>query len=82
MFSTPRPQFITAPPSLPSSIEMKKLATKGLRPTGQRPGHAIGFFEQGILIGLGSAAVIVLPVVGWGVYWVGRKVWVLARGLR
>ncbi|CZR61845.1 uncharacterized protein PAC_11742 [Phialocephala subalpina] len=82
MFSTPRPQFITAPPSLPSSIEMKKAATKELKPTGQRPGHAIGFFEQGILIGLGSAAVVVLPALGYGAWWVGRKGWVVLRGLR
>ncbi|KAE9381054.1 aldehyde dehydrogenase-like protein PutA [Stipitochalara longipes BDJ] len=68
MFSTPQPQFINAPTSLPPASKLMKLALKQLKPTGQRPGHAIGFFEQGILLGLGSTALVVLPLVGWGVF--------------
>jgi hypothetical protein len=45
-----------------------ELALRQLKPTGQRPGHAIGFFEQGILLGLGSTALVVLPLLGWGLF--------------
>ncbi|KUJ07454.1 uncharacterized protein LY89DRAFT_766029 [Mollisia scopiformis] len=82
MLSAPRPQFVAISAEMPDSLEMKKLAAKELKPTGQKPGHAVGFFEQGILIGLGSAAVVVLPAVGWGVYWVGRRGLGFVRGLR
>jgi hypothetical protein len=68
MFSTPRPQFITPPTPLPAPSKLKELALKPLKPTSQRPGHAIGFFEQGILLGLGSTALVVLPLVGWSLF--------------
>lgn len=61
---------------------MKKSALKELKPTGQKPGHAIGFFEQGILIGLGGVAAVVLPVLGWGLVVGGRRVWGVLNGLR
>ncbi len=53
---------------LPPASKLKGLALKPLRPTGQRPGHAIGFFEQGILLGLGSTAIVVLPFLGWSLF--------------
>ncbi|PMD19586.1 hypothetical protein NA56DRAFT_680077 [Hyaloscypha hepaticicola] len=65
MLSTPRPQFITPPTPLPTASKLKELALKPLKPTGQRPGHAIGFFEPGILLGLGSTAIVVLPFLVW-----------------
>jgi hypothetical protein len=68
ILSTPRPQFIVPPAPLPPSSQLKELALKTLKPTGQRPGHAIGFFEQGILLGLGSTALVVLPLFGWGLF--------------
>lgn len=48
---------------------------KRLVPTGQRPGHAMGFFEQGILIGLGSTAIVVLPLLGWSLFTVAKHGW-------
>jgi hypothetical protein len=87
MFTVPRPAYITPPPSskalttlLTSSSTAKSSATaaeleteaaKELKPTGQKPGHHIGFFEQGILTGLVfifvPAAVGTLVAVGFGV---------------
>jgi hypothetical protein len=75
MFSSPRPQFATSPEPLPPSSKLKELALKELKPTGQPVGHAIGFFEQGILIGLASTAVIVLPVLSWGLYTACKHSW-------
>lgn len=71
MFSVVRPQLIS-PLSVehglirdvlqkPHSMtlnEIRALAIKPLPPTGQKPGHAIGFFEQGIITG---GLTIVLP---------------------
>jgi hypothetical protein len=68
MFSTPRPQFITPQSPLPAASKLKELALEPLKPTGQRPGHAVGFFEQGVLIGLGSTAIVVLPFLGWSLF--------------
>lgn len=68
MFSTPRPQFITPPATLPAPSKLMEIALKQLKPTRQRPGHAIGFFEQGILLGLTSTALVVLPLLGWGAF--------------
>jgi len=68
MFSVPRPQFTNPASPLPSPHKLMELALKQLKPTGQRPGHAIGFFEQGILLGLGSTTLVVLPLLGWGVF--------------
>ena len=68
MFSTPQPQFIVPSTPLPPSSKLMELSLRQLKPTGQRPGHAIGFFEQGILLGLGSTALVVLPLLGWGLF--------------
>jgi hypothetical protein len=70
MFSVPRPEIVV-PVEFPSGM-------KDLKPTGQKKGHAVGFFEQGIFIGLGLTASIVLPVVGWGVWRLGKEGWKLA----
>lgn len=48
-------------------------AGRPLRPTGQGPGTAIGFFEQGIMVG---AVFIVLPVIsliGYGSWYAIRS---------
>ena len=75
MFSTPRPQFVTPSNILPASTKLKDVALEKLRPTGQRPGHAVGFFEQGIFIGLGLTAAIVLPILTWGIFAAGKQGW-------
>jgi hypothetical protein len=85
MFSIPRPSYINPQVSskpldalLTSSgttskeqEELEKEAMQELRPTGQKPGHHVGFFEQGILTGLlvvfVPAAVGTLVAVGFGV---------------
>lgn len=85
MLSRPRPEYIqeTENPVL-ALQELKELdraaldrlqaeAARPLRPTGQGPGTAIGFFEQGILVG---AVFIVLPVislVGYGSWYTIRS---------
>jgi hypothetical protein len=65
----PRPEFVSQV-GFPGEV-------KELKPTGQKKGHAVGFFEQGILIGLGITASVVLPIVGWGVWRLGREGWKL-----
>ncbi|KAI9713025.1 MAG: hypothetical protein M1820_001010 [Bogoriella megaspora] len=59
--------------------QLRKLATVALPPTGQGKGFSIGFFEQGILIGLGGAAAVVLPVIGYATWFAGSRAW---RALR
>lgn len=54
--------------------QIQKLAMKELPRTGQAQGYAIGFFEQGILLGLGTVFSVVIPVTGWGLWVLARKV--------
>ncbi|RDW85613.1 hypothetical protein BP5796_03938 [Coleophoma crateriformis] len=68
MFSQPRPQIIEPTKAI-------NMVVADLKPTGQKPGHAVGFFEQGILIGLGITACVVFPSVGYGVFRLGREAW-------
>ncbi|KAL3422098.1 Aldehyde dehydrogenase family 3 member B1 [Phlyctema vagabunda] len=70
MFSQPRPQVIEQVKDSEISTEIKDL-----RPTGQRPGHAVGFFEQGIFLGLGITAFVILPSLGYGIFRIGREAW-------
>jgi hypothetical protein len=77
MFSLPRPQFVVPSAVLPTSTKLKELALAKLPPTNQRPGHALGFFEQGILIGLGTSALLILPMLGWGIFAGGKHGWKL-----
>lgn len=65
MFSQPRPQIIELAPEV-------KIQKAFLPPIKQRPGFAVGFFEQGILIGLGITLCVVIPTVSYGIYWMGR----------
>jgi hypothetical protein len=61
----------------PLSVKLQSLRRREMQPlreTGQGPGTAIGFFEQGIIVG---ALFIVLPVVSL----VGYLGWMLARRL-
>lgn len=85
MFSKPRPQFISLPEKstklfgslqnirTASSKELKAAALVPLKPMGQGKGFAIGYFEQGILSGATVFLSIILPAVGYGTYFVGRK---------
>jgi hypothetical protein len=83
MFSVSRPQIVSKEPEIPNKVDvLREFATKKLKETGQKPGYAVGFFEQGIFIGLGVTALVVLPAVGWGMWTVGRQAWkyAAARG--
>jgi hypothetical protein len=99
MFSSPRPQYISHPPT--SSYEMmaleklgesrvkpeelKKIRERAVAPlpkTGQKPGHAIGFFEQGILIGVGLFLSVTIPAAGYASWVVGRSAWKLVARAR
>nr|OQO17170.1 hypothetical protein B0A51_15374 [Rachicladosporium sp. CCFEE 5018] len=59
-----------------SAKQLAELAVRPLKPTGQPLQHAkIGFFEQGILIGLGTAATPILLTLGTGLYFGVRALW-------
>jgi len=95
MFSVPRPQFTSPSKSSShdpaSSIlsfnqkdkasikDIRKLALKPLKPTGQGKGEAIGFFEQGIITGGMVLFGVVVPAMGYASWVLGRKGWELAR---
>lgn len=78
MFETPSPQMTLGPRShLMSTIFKKaafidKVAQRPLKPTGQAPSGAWGFFEQGIIIG---ALVYLLPIVGISTAGIGLAFW-------
>ena len=58
---------------------LRKIATVPLPSTGQSQGFSIGFFEQGILTGLGLATAVILPTLGYTAWFVGSRAW---RALR
>ena len=94
MFSVPRPQFVEPPPeSLAKAADLlqggkvstsalRALAVAPLKPTGQKPYPIAGFFEAGALLGVSITASVVLPLLGWATYAVGRKGLELALRLR
>lgn len=65
-----------------SSGRLRALATRPLGPTGQKKNEMLGFFETGFFTGAGITLSVVLPVIGWGAYVVGRKGLEYAAGLR
>ncbi|KAL4992700.1 Aldehyde/histidinol dehydrogenase [Aspergillus falconensis] len=87
-FQVPRPQFVTESTNTtltrtvldrPTSTEAGKIwddALKPLPPTGQKAGKRIGFFEQGILTGVGITLFSVIGVVGVVGYY---SAWFLRR---
>ncbi|KAI0023546.1 Aldehyde/histidinol dehydrogenase [Xylariomycetidae sp. FL0641] len=86
MFSAARPQYVERPSNAfahaekllegakgVSTSSIRAMAVKPLKPTGQPSNWGIGFFEQGILIGLGLALTVVFPVIGYTTWITGRK---------
>jgi hypothetical protein len=80
MFSIPRPEYITFPArsdtiakaldgdGRDSERKLREEAQKALPPTGQPPGRAVGFFEQGLLTGatiLAASTVAGLAMAGY-----------------
>lgn len=56
-------------------VRMTSIATKKLPDLGQSQGFTVGFFEQGILLGLGLTAFVILPTLSYGVWKGGRFAW-------
>lgn len=87
VFSVPRLQCIQSPKCESLSMVSKLLENseaaaiehnrgqpmKALKSSKQPAGHAIGFFEQGILIGTGITLSIVIPIFAYGSYFIGQK---------
>jgi hypothetical protein len=74
MFSRPSPQIIEPVKNIESKTMFLR-EIEDLKPVGQKAGHAVGFFEQGILIGLGFTALFVLPTLVYGGFRMGRDIW-------
>ncbi|EPE34796.1 ALDH-like protein [Glarea lozoyensis ATCC 20868] len=73
MLSVPRPKIINTVATIPSSVEeLHESALQPLKPVGQKMGHALGFFEQGIFIGLGMTFCIFVPLATW-FSWIASK---------
>lgn len=65
-----------------TASELRGLATKPLPPTRQSDNKAIGFFESGLLTGAGIYLAMILPVVGYSTYFLGKKGLAYAAKLR
>lgn len=74
MFQLSRPQIV-------EPVANFEKVVRDLKPTGQKAGKAIGFFEQGILLGLGITAVIVLPSLGYAGFRIARGAWRFWKGV-
>ncbi|OIW29730.1 ALDH-like protein [Coniochaeta ligniaria NRRL 30616] len=55
------------------SSKLRALAVRPLGPVDQRKNEMLGFFETGFFTGAGITLSVVLPVISWGAYVVGRK---------
>lgn len=87
MFSAARPQFVEPQPDAFARVDslldgdvpgvtaqsVRALATKPLTPTGQPRNDYLGFFEASFFTGFGITLSIVLPLVGYGTYFLGRR---------
>lgn len=66
-------------------VSLRKIRSNAVEPlpkTGQPKGHAIGFFEQGILLGAGLFLSVFVPAVGYGSWVLGRHLWRMAAQSR
>jgi hypothetical protein len=52
---------------------IRGMALAPLKPTGQGKGEAIGFFEQGLLLGGTLLLTTVIPMITYGAWIVGKK---------
>ncbi|KAH8891372.1 ALDH-like protein [Thozetella sp. PMI_491] len=96
MFSVTRPQFIEPLPEALQKAEqllsgtskgmtsssLRALAVKPLAPTGQPKNQQIGFFESGFFYGASISLPVILSLLGYTSYVLGRKGWELALKLR
>lgn len=98
MFSVARPQFVQKPAAAlhkadellsggpnkggVTAAALREAAVKPLAPVKQSSNKGVGFFEQGILTGAALYLSIILPVVGYSTYFLGRKGVELALKLR
>jgi hypothetical protein len=61
-------------------VSLRKIRSSAVEPlpkTGQPLGHAIGFFEQGIMLGAGLFLGVFIPAVAYGSWVLGRNAWKL-----
>ncbi len=65
-----------------SAAGVRALAVQPLRPTGQPKNEMMGFFDVGFLLGGGMTLSVVLPVIAFTAWTVGRKGVELALRLR
>lgn len=69
MFSQPKPQRVKPSTTLSTSVhDQLKAALQPLDPVNQPLGRAVGFFEQGIFIGLGVTFFVVLPGLSYAAF--------------
>lgn len=89
MLSVARPQFVRKPAAAIQKADellsggpnkggvtasaLREAATRPLAPVKQSSNKAVGFFEQGILTGAALYLSVILPVVGYSTYFLGRK---------
>ena len=86
MFSVSRPQFVEARPEAfgraeallsgakeVSAASVRASAAKPLKPTGQPRNDLLGFFETGLLIGASITLSVILPIIGYTTWTLGRK---------
>jgi hypothetical protein len=86
MFSFSRPQYIEPLPESfqkaeqmlagtkgVSTSSIRALAVKPLKPTGQPKNEILGFFETGAILGASITLTVVLPLVGYTAWMLGRR---------
>ena len=86
MFSSARPQFAEPLPASfqkaeeilgggkgSSTSKLRALAVAPLKPTGQPKNEIMGFFETGFVIGASITLTVVLPIVSYATWTLGRK---------
>jgi hypothetical protein len=57
--------------------QIRRRALEPLRSIDQPQGFAIGFFEQGILLGAGLVLTVVIPTLAYGSWIASRSVWAM-----
>lgn len=74
--------LVTSQQSKSMAAALKKIQSSAVEPlpkTGQGLGHAIGFFEQGILLGAVLFFSAVIPTLGYGSWVLGTHAWRLTQ---
>lgn len=73
-------ELLRAPPSKTTATQLETIRRRALEPLtkiDQPQGFAIGFFEQGVLLGAGLVLTVVLPTLVYSSWIVGRSAWAM-----